>query len=269
MSLDYPSEELIASMAEDFAAAEELWREFPEAVAAFLIDWADRFQQASPEQKEIMAGDFTAEVLLFIATWEFSATKIGRLRIPPIKIGPAPSAAPVVAIAGGGSATLERAAALSIPGTTVGVGGPVGVGGVAVSQMAGRGRKGGSEPTWDHDPVGVLRKELSKEEEKSARFLRSDDGRCLDNSTAGKLTEKDRIEAMEIRRELLLEIIPRRTEALDELIDSDPAKEAIKVRGYTNAEQEKNLLDDVKWLKSAPDEHKRLAYRLSILASTA
>jgi hypothetical protein len=258
---DYPNEELIAPLADDLMAAEQLWREFPAALATFLMDWANRFQQASQEQKAVMAGDFTADVLLFIGTWEFSATKIGRLRIPPIKIGPAPSAAPVVAFAGGGSAALETTVGLSIPGTSVGVGGPMGVGGAAVSRMAGRGREGESKPAWDDDPVGVLRQELGKAEKEVGELpdLRKqiDD---LVNDTGGTFTEDSRFLATAIRQEILEAVMPRRVERLDELIRGGRAREAIEARGFSEAEKAENLAGDMKWLQHAGDEQKKLAY---------
>jgi hypothetical protein len=142
---DQPSEALIKPLADDLAAAELLWHEILYFdLAGYLQDWGDRFAQARQEEKAIMAGEFTGELLTFILTWEASATRFGKIRVPP----PSAAPAPVLAVAGGGS--MPFAAAGTAAGVSVRVGGPIGGTGAMVSKMANDWDPFGddSEPDW-------------------------------------------------------------------------------------------------------------------------
>jgi hypothetical protein len=132
---DQPSEDLIRPLAEDLTAAEMLWHDILYFdLFGYLEDWGDKFLKSSQEEKAIMAGDFVADLVLFIATWEASAGRIGKFRIPP---PPAAAPTPVLALAGGGS--MPMAAGRTAAGVSVRTGGPIGGIGSTVTRMAGRG----------------------------------------------------------------------------------------------------------------------------------
>ena len=143
-----PSEDLIKPLGEDVRAFEDLWNNLASSLLAYLQDWWRRFVDAPHEKKAIMAGDYVADLLAFIATWEMSATKIGTIRLPALAAVEPELAA---AVAGGGSAGLKGAGgAAAIAPPALGIGGPVGGIGSSVARMSGRSR--GERPAPSTDP---------------------------------------------------------------------------------------------------------------------
>jgi hypothetical protein len=114
-----------------------------------LEAWYTKLYDAPQEQKAIMIGEASGEVLAFLVTWEESATRIGKLRIPPLP--PAASeGVPMFAGAGGGGTMAAQAAEA---GVKVRVGGPIGGVGFAVASMAGRGRGDETEEIPEEEPT--------------------------------------------------------------------------------------------------------------------
>ncbi|MGH3774197.1 MAG: DUF4157 domain-containing protein [Pseudonocardiaceae bacterium] len=133
-----PSYDLIKPGADDLDALAKLWHDICYFdLFAYLDGWRTRFEQASSEQKMIMAGEFIGELATFVATWQASSAKIGRLQLPRL---PPPTAAPQMAaeLAGGGAMAIPVAAEASAVG--VQVGGPIGGLGILVTNMASRSR---------------------------------------------------------------------------------------------------------------------------------
>lgn len=181
-----PDEALIAPLAEDVAALEQLWATLPQAVLAYLVDWRDRFLAAPHEEKAVMAGDLVGGLLFEIATWEVSAAKAGKLRLPAVPGLAAVEPELAAAVVGGGSMRVG-AGALASPGVKVAAGGPVGAGGAAVLQAAGKGSNSGpSRGPLDRTPDEV------------AEAFRKELGEAVDEGARADLAEKalDRLEAV-------------------------------------------------------------------------
>jgi hypothetical protein len=127
-----PSEDLIKPVAEDLDAAAKLWHDICYFdLIGYLDGWRSRYQQASSEEQAAMAGEFVGQLATFVATWEASSSiKLGTLKLPL----PPSSASPVLIaeVAGGGAIPMAMEAST----VSIGVGGPLGGAGAAVTLMS-------------------------------------------------------------------------------------------------------------------------------------
>jgi hypothetical protein len=159
---DVPDDEMLRPLGDDVAAFEQLVTSLPQAVLAFLTDWRDRFLAAPHEEKVVMAGNLVGGILLEMATWEVSAAKAGKLRLPPLTGLSEPELA--LAVAGGGS-TRAGAGALVQGGAEVAVGGPLGAAGATVLSASGKSQTSAKPNPLQRSPeevAKVMRKELDE-----------------------------------------------------------------------------------------------------------
>ncbi len=196
-----PDEELIRPFTDDVLQVQLMWSTLPEVVVALLVDWRDRFMAASHEERAVMAGDLAGDLLFAIVTWQASATRLGKVRMPAL---PALAAEPelAAALATGGS-MRAGAGALTTTGTEVAVGGPVGATGATVLSASGR-SGGASKP----DP-------LQKSPEEVAEALRQELGevdltslRARRDAALAKLADRGvDVEAARAQTEAVLSVV--------------------------------------------------------------
>lgn len=266
---EQPDEALIRPLGDDLFAAQMAWHDlcyFP--LDEFLLQWGKDFMSASPEEQQIKIGSFVGELAVFYATWEASATRLGKLRIPPLPPA-APEAVPVLVGAGrGGTMAMELEATGSA--IQVGVGGPMGVGGAAVAQMAGRGREREERDTeagrlqeWQREPVNVLRRELDDYRSKAPGFESFEDriNALAREYRANPEDEGVREQLLQLRQEMFTNFIESRiSEFPREMPGSPRARAELKIptRGETPEEKLANWEEDFKLLQD--ERIRRLAY---------
>ena len=260
-----PDEALIEPLGQDLDDAATLWHDICYFdLFGYLDGWRAKFVAAGAEQKAIMVGEFSGQLLTFLATWEASSTKVGtlRLRLPP------PAAEPVLAaeVIGGGAMPVAAEA------TEVGLraGGPLGGLGATVTTMAAL--QGGT-----NDPrVGALDAGLTEAERRAKGLTSSGEQAKAEQDIADIRADLDTFRSLVDDAQTQEELenfgtwLDSLTERLDDvaqslpeqsLIDADRAvREGIEIVDREIAAGTRSIdPDDLAWLNENP-RHKLLSY---------